>query len=287
MMRKSILWLFSFMLIFAVCSCKSESDKVKDFAGDFAEAITQGDRAAVNEMYPDAAQCDSLALIHYSADSIYVQQTPKEGVYKVYYSPHVFVTVKRGKDGDLHVVNSNGIFAIGKDLKRLAISTGWIQFDMDDLQCQKQLADKTFLDYLYSKAVQRINSDVIVSEWNYKLPDGWDLFQEGRPLVTISLTVQNTSSMPLKGSDYNVTSRVLDDQNNWRTRELNGVDVPAGGTAQITFTQTAVTGPFEGPYQVIAQCESTIHFTLSKADLVAHFLQPTGQEYEEYKSHKS
>lgn len=270
------------MLIFAVCSCKSESDKVKDFAGDFAQAITHANKDSVEMMYPDAAQADSLAPIHYSPDSIFVQKTPKKGVYKVYYSPDVFVTVRCGKDGDMHVVNSVGIFAIGKDLKRLALATGWIKDGMDDLESQQVLADTAFLDYLYSKVSNRLNTDVVVSDWTYDTPNGYSLSNIYATAV-ISLTVRNNTSMPLKGSNYYVTCKVYDAFDYIGTKRLNGVDVPAGGTAKISFNQRAYTSA----YGLIGDCESTVHINVSKAEVIARYLQPTGHEYEEYKSRKS
>lgn len=285
MKRKTHYLLAISMLLLMLASCNNDADKVKDFAQDFAQAVAHNDVKKVKSMYPDAAQCDSFALHNYSPDSMVIQEMKQKGLYKVFFTPEITATIKRASDGTMTVVNSKGLFAFSDGIDQLAISTGWFQHKMDDLQRQKQLADTAFLDFLSSKVSNSLNATISATEWSFDMPEGGTFGPHSSEPLTLHIKVRNASSMPLKGSDYYVTSVVKDNSGEVLvTKTLKGVDVPPAGSSTITFRDNDVP-VIEGGY--LGSFDNTVHLKVSKAKMISLYLQPTGNEYEEYKSQKS
>lgn len=283
MMKITILGLLGIVMALAFSACSDDAGKVKDFAQGFAQAVAHNEVDKVKKMYPAAEQCDSFALTGYSPDSMVIQETKQKDVYKVYFTPEITATIKRASDGTMTVVNSRGLFAYGDVIDRLAISTGWFQHKMDDLQRQKQLADTAFLNFLYSKIVDKLNSSITATEWTYDVPEGGMFGPHASEPLTFHITVRNASSIPLRGSNYYVTCVVKDNLGEtWTTKTIGGVDVPAAGSSKISFKALDATSA-----GYIGSCENKVHLKASKAEVIFYYLQPTGNEYQEYKLQKS
>lgn len=92
-----IFLLFVFAALMLV-SC-SKYGKVKQFATDFAAAVSNGDKDAIAKMYPDAVVADSL-LFAFNSENAQIEEL--EGGYKITLADNQYVIVtKNDADGIL------------------------------------------------------------------------------------------------------------------------------------------------------------------------------------------
>lgn len=224
-------------------SCQNDSDKARDFALDIGEKISKNMLDSVRLVYPDAVWADSLAL-KFNPEQINIEESETPGRYIVEYDPGVTVTFDVGKDRQVRIVCSKGIFAWNDETVRLAKTFGLISDELSDKDKAEQIRQlPKLMDLVYDsyKKNNVVSDPIVVGEFvNEKTP--LITTDEGRGYYPLT----NKTDHDIKGSEYQVSilqSAVLRFAANGEYEEhlvtRPGIDIPAGGTARynVVYTQ--------------------------------------------------
>lgn len=272
MKRLSIsLLLVAALVVFA--SCASDSSKVKSFVEEFATAVANGDKGAIEKMYPDASKAVSLEL-KFNADSVEVTPAEKDGEFNVTVGKDVkLVVVKDADSGNFTIKESHGVFTWPKERMEFARSTGWYDDKLTDKDNAERLADEGFVDYLGNSLLADVHKKVYAKA-----------ISDLRAAVhgaTYEVEVRNDNDFDLPGDAYVATATLwgfdfdrLESVPTRTKKEFSGNTVPAHGTARYN-----IPGTVDFEYE---SWEADIRITMSKEQLVTRCLKPTGKEYEEY-----
>lgn len=269
-MKKVILSLMIPALLGALTSCDKNTQKVKEFADEFATNVKANNLEKIRSVYPDAELADSVAFSTPAGDPS-VKSAENDGEYMVTFSDDAGMLVKVADDGTVSVINSVGIFAYPADLYSVAEKTGALSEDMKDVELAKVMLNiNPMLSYLCEeynttrKDALRLGQPVVTKDITYAM-------EEGRGYYVIT----NELDEPIAGEDYTITWEDVylgfgyDSQKN---RTTKGKDIAAKGTVQIPFVFSGHGG------------ESIVKVAVNAIDeneFIKHF-KPKGDEYAKY-----
>lgn len=268
---KHLLTVFTLFAGLLFVSCGKNED-VKQFALDFAEKVSKNQVDSVRAFYPDAAKCDSFALV-FKADSIRIAETETTGTFRVTIGKADF-TVKKTEGGKMTVMESHGLFTFPKVDFELAKKTGWYDNTLRDVQNAERLSDSTFVKYLSDKIAKDIQTDLQSKIIVTKSTASHDM-DNLRGIC--SVVVSNKSSRQIEGNEYAVTAKLYDNTSMSSmycgSKTLTGKAISANGQVTYSFSYDV------GGYPADPVCTISIHPNLGRI-LVDY--QATGKEYEDY-----
>ena len=273
-MKKNVL--IGALMALLLLSCSGNEKAVRDYALQFAKAVSSGDSSSVVKMYPDAALADSLAL-SFVEDSIKIESNEKGDSILIHYTPEIWVRALKDENDSIKIVSSKGLFAYPADQLALAKSTGQYADNFDDKGNAERMADKFFLNSLADKLTSRLKSGLkatcrVVST----------NFTTG--VSTYSVTIRNDNDFDVPADAYSFvlaekyfdTDLERDVVSGYKT--IDGVEVKAKSTATCP-----VPGKYDFEYSSLS---ASVKINYSKEQAVSKLLKPTGHEYEEYLASK-
>lgn len=259
-----------------IASCSSTEKEVAKFATDFATKVSKNQKNSLLEVWPDVAKADSLALT-FNADSIAVEPTQTEGQFKVNFgNADMIVTVS--EDGKMTVGETKGLFAWPEDKVSMALATGWITKDLNDIQKQERFADTLFINNLAGKLMDEVKSKLKAScmASSINIHAGTSVW---------SITVKNDNDFDIPADAY---SLVLTE---WGFDVERLVDVPVGTKTLdgvMVKAKSSEKCPVPGTYDYeYSSLKVSVKMKYSKEQAVNNLLKPTGNEYEEYLKQKN
>ena len=257
-------------------SCGSKKKKVEEFADKVIVYVDANSLDSLRTVYPFAI-FDSIAFAEFNG--VEVSQGEKN-LWRVDLGKDTWLDVMVHRDGELVIVESNGIAAFPKENYDLAVATGLISSNMTDVEKQNQMNDTLFFAWMQNKAMESMNDIVSISHGQPRTLYGVDLL--GRPcegsVVKLAVTVTNNSDKPVSGSDYSIgytysvencsdgsipPSHLRDAQ--------RGIDLASGASGTINIAK------FGYNLRNVA-----VNYNMSKDDYLKNQFKPTGKEYEEY-----
>lgn len=271
-MKKNV-FIYAVMALFLVSCIDSGEKAARDFASRFAKAVTSGDRALVEKMYPDAVAADSLALA-FVEDSIKIERNENGDSILIRYTPDVWVRALKDANDSIRIVSSRGLFAYPASQLAFAKSTGQYADNLDDKGNAERMADTGFQEYMVKKAKDKIKESLkIVSAkgCDYGMGEG------GMSPAGYIATVENQSDVMIEGKAY----RVIITDHDWNPDTMNdmytrhpiaGKDIMPGEQAEFKFSY--------GDRMVLGWSASLQVLDIG-AELLASY-KTTGQEYDEY-----
>ena len=273
-MKKNVL--IGALMALLLLSCSGNEKAVRDYALQFAKAVTNGDQAQIVKMYPDAALADSLAL-SFVEDSIKIESNEKGDSILIHYTSEIWVRALKDENDSIKIVSSKGLFAYPADQLALAKSTGQYADNFDDKGNAERMADKLFQVYLVKKVKDKIKESLkIVSTkgCDYAMGEGGIMSPSG-----FIATIENQSDIMIEGKAYKVVFSVIDFDTEYMRditthRPLAGKDIKPG--EQIPFKVSAYT---DSRFSANVQVQDIGN------DLLASY-KPIGNEYEEYLASK-
>ena len=278
-MKKSILrtlcGIVLIVLAAMMASCTDAKKEVAKFAVDFATKVSKNQKDSLLVVWPDAAKADSLALT-FNPDSIKVEPTQTEGQFKVNFG-NADMIVAVAEDGKMTVGETNGLFAWPEDKVSMALATGWITKELNDLQKQERFADTLFINSLADKLMSGLKSKlkasckVASSNWS-------------QGIATYTINVQNDNDFDIPADAYSFVvaewgwdcDRLADVLVG--TKTLDGVLVKANSSEKCP-----VPGTYDCEYSSL---RVSVKLQYNKEQAVKNLLKPTGNEYEEYLKQK-
>ena len=279
-MKKNVL--LGVIMALLMLSCSDNGEKAaRDYALQFAKAVTSGDSAQVVKMYPNAALAYSLAL-SFVEDSIKIERNEKGDSILIHYTPEIWVRALKDENNSIQVVSSKGLFAYPAEQLAFAKSTGQYANSLDDKGNAERMADKSFQVYMVKKAKDKIKESLkIVSTKGCDYGEGEGGAMSPTGLIVI---VKNQSDVKIEGKTYRVVVTdcdfALTPDGDWdpfstsysyHPHPLAGKDIMPGEQLQFKYSSNAI----------VLGRSATIQIQDIGNDLLASY-QTTGREYEEY-----
>ena len=268
------IFLFGLMVAGMVsCGGENKQQKVESFASRFAGYVNQNEMDSIEAFYPKA-NFDSLANL--PTDEITVKEN-EDGTYKVTYSDDQWIEVNVGENGNITVDKSKGVVAFPEDKRELAVSTGMLTDDLNDVKAQKRMSDNDYFEWLKKKSPKN-NHIVTVTPGKtvkryFEEYEGWD--------ARMVITVTNTSDSHISGNDYSITykSKVWDYSHGSefppsyiKRGSVRGIDLGPHESERISLTKDYADN-FYG-FEIIPE--------KGKENLFTYKFTPSGNEYQEY-----
>ena len=240
------------MMLLASCT----EQKMKQFAEEFATAVTNDDTTSIAKMYPDA-QGEREFSIEFNKDSLSVEENADTFVVSL--GAGKSLSIVKGEDDKLRIADSHGVISYPQVLVDFALKTGWIMENMSDQKIARQFSDTTFINYLAYKFIEQLKTKFAVKEVKDK--NSWFEWQK------MEVIVANESEYEIPGSYYEVVSI-------WYNKQYvnEGKDIKPG--ERKGFYVTVPWG--EGTLY------SNIRFKISYIELLTRYYKPQGNEYEAY-----
>lgn len=275
-MKKNV-FIYAIMALLMLSCCDNGEKAARDYALQFAKAVSSGDSAQVVKMYPDATLADSLALT-FVEDSIKIERNEKDASILIHYSSEIWVRALKDENDSIRIINSKGLFAYPAKQLDIAKKTGQYVDSLDDKGNAKRMADKQFQEYMIKKAKEKIKESLkIVSTKGFDYAEG-----EGGEMMPMGFvaTVENQSDIVIEGKVYKVviadTGFSIDDLREVTNyHPLAGKDIKPGEKIPFEYRAQYVGAGFKANIQI--QDIGNELLTSCKT---------TGREYEEYLSSK-
>ena len=266
------------VMLSALSSCDKSHDQVIEFLTQLQTAQQSGDKGMIAQLYPAAAEADSLS-IKFNPETMKVESATSDTLTAELDDGTNLVLVRQA-NGSLQAVASHGLFAYPADRLDLAQKTGQYKPSLNDAENAQRMTDKEFTDKLYEKVMKQVKKQITVSEEIVQ-----DNF-EGCKLWQI--TIRNGTDMELAAKDYNINIKETSVINIWEEMRaveevraqttIPGQTIAPKGTIQIMHKD----GGGAGCVSIYAN----LIYNLSKEKVMStyHF---TGNEYEEYLATKN
>lgn len=258
--------LFAGIGLLGSCGKKTTpEEEVRNYGKYFIEKLTANQSDSLINSYPDIAKADSIMPIN--SDTLLVVESAL-GQYDVTLAEGITLKVSRTDDGKILVNESKGLFAFPADKVDIAKKTGMWDENLSDAHLNERLKDEEFFNRIKNNTMD-VSKIITASKFHVtKYPEyGMD---SGKGYFTLT----NHSDKPIKGSDYSVSIRHIDDRFGSSTWNEKGKDIPANGSIKLSssFHGHTVGYDFKG-----------IKWNISKDELQKKFRSPyTGKEYQEY-----
>ncbi len=251
-------------------SCSDVKQEVKQFAADFATKVSNNQKDSLLAVWPDVAKADSLALT-FSPDSIVVEETDREGQFKVSFGQRADIVVNKGEDGNISIIESRGLFAYPDRKLSFAKLTGWIEKGMNDLEIAERFQDTLFVASLGNSILKEIKNSLVIVDDHY---DPMELSGLGH--TTWHITVHNKSPYDISKTDYHVLG-VLENENGRKTsKSIPGIDISSNSTSDILYKVNISNIPAANAPKIVLD--------INTEDVVTKYYIPKGNEYKEYLS---
>lgn len=269
-MKKTGLFLAVPLTAAVLCSCSGKHKEVADFAADFARKAQAGQVDSLKTVYPQIEDADSIA-IKFVADSLSVEDTDNEGIYRVNFGGGVTATVRMDENGRMTVADTKGLFAYPKEKVQFAEKTGALKGEMTDAEKAKRM---TIVDLMAEDIYEKYSAkrkNAVVNLGFTVTRDIMFMMDTGAGYYTL----KNTTDEPVKGSEYTITWEdayigMGGDRTSHRTQ--TGKDIPANGTVRFPIQ---FTGHDSSSISKITMKE------LSNEEFMAIYT-PVGNEYEAF-----
>lgn len=249
-------------------SCGKGNDSVKSFAQKFAGYVNEEVRDSIIALYPGAEYADKIE-INFNPDSLTVTPTDKEGEYLVSYCDGEKMLVSTGKNGEISIVESNGLFKYSPAKMQFAEKVGALKKNMNDETLAKRmiqvdnLSSELFNEYVNSRknAIKNLGFTV-THDPQFAMEEGTGYF-----------TLKNTTDQPIGGDEYDITYWVTDMSAMSEYPKIEpGKDISANGSIKLN---ESFTWRFGRDIKAI-----TMH-TPSIESFFKNYA-PTGEEYDNY-----
>lgn len=267
-MKKSVLF-FSIaigcMLITSCSSKTSPEEQVRDYGKYFIEKISENQLDSLKATYPDIVKADSIVPVQ--SDTIIVVET-SPGLFDVALAEGINLKLNHSEDGNISVVESRGLFAFPEGKIEIAKKTGLWNDSLTDASLAERMKDEDFFKYIESKQDKGSSKIITFSKLHVtRMP------QYGMDSGSGTFTLTNHSNVPIKGSEYSISSKIYNERYGWWSGSEKGVDLPANGTAKLKVT-------FDG--HTLAYDLKGVKWKIPESELMAKFTPFTGKEYQEY-----
>ena len=278
---KKILFFALSLILLSACGADKEN-KVENFGKNFAAYVNASQLDSIKAVYP-SANFDAVTPV--SADSLTVIENGN-GTYRISFSGDTWVDVTVEENGDIKVLESNGIAAFPEEKYEMGKNTGMFNDNPTDVVKAERLNDSAFFEWLNQKAAKASSNAVSLTpgtiSYNFKMDyDAYDDYVRMYQAVE-KVTVTNNTSADIKGSEYSVSyvykTWACCEYEGWvpSSKTVPGVNLAPGESKTITLTSTydewGKKPKLENP---------RVNLKISQQD-AAKFFQPSGAEYQEY-----
>lgn len=257
-------------LLILANSCDSSKKSAESFAERFAGYAGKEMLDSIYSVYPAAELADKID-VDFKADSLSVKKADKDGEYTVSFNSGERMLVSVGKDGNVSVVESKGLFKYSPAKMEFAEKVGALKKGLNDEDLAKRmiqvdnLSTGLFNEFVKSRknAVKNLGFTVTYDP------------QYGMEVGTGYYTLKNTTDQPIGGDEYEITyvgnSMYAGIEKSWTDIEP-GKDIPAHGTVMLQEEFT-----WHGGRELKA---ITMHIP-TKESFFKNY-HPTGDEYNDY-----
>lgn len=225
-MKKTFLYSSVVLLSLFVASC-AKTRHVKEFVEKFASASQKNETNVLAKMYPSIVGVPGKIYIKYNPDSVTVNETEDGFLVDLGHDRNLIIS---GKE-ELIIKDSHGVISYDSMKIKLALSTGWIEKGMSDIDIASQFKDIAFIDYLKNKLHAQISSKLvtrIVPDYN----------MSNYPYACYNVDVVNRSSFDIPGNRYSVKCSFYGTQ----IEEFEGKDINAGETVNFIYNPLCLEG---------------------------------------------
>ena len=274
-MRKIYLFAVFCLALAGMMACSGgKGNKMQDFANSFAGYVNANQMDSIKAVYP-TANFDSVAPI--STDSIAIDDDGNGKTFRINYSGNTWLDVEMSEDGDITVINSNGIAALPSDKLEIARNTGMITDSTPDVKKQTLLNDSTYFAWLDKNYG---GGEYVIQVKPGKYKNIWKPSYGEGSQGTITVTLTNLSDQPISGSDYSIAYKTYESngytdysRRNYTVNNTHkGIDLKPNGSGTIKLTR----------WETYKFHSFQIKPANGKEDQLKYQYKPTGKEYQEY-----
>lgn len=273
-MKRHVLKLFvaCTALLMLVVSCNKQQEAVKGFAEKFAGYVEKDQRDSIIAVYPGAEFADKIE-VNFKPENLKVDKTDKENEYLVSFGDKETMLVSVNEDGQMRVVESNGLFKYSDAKIEFAKKVGAVKKDMNDETLAKRmiqvdnLSTELFNEYVAGRknAVKNLGFTVTY-EPTFGMEEGTGYY-----------TLKNTTDQPIGGDEYEITYSGweyyagMPNERTWKD-VVPGKDIPAKGSIRLDEKFT---------FHFNRELKSITMHTPSQESFFKNY-KPTGDEYDNY-----
>ncbi len=281
MKTKIFLFFLATSFIISLTSCDKNNGKAKEIAEQFITAINDGDKAAVFEIFPQLNEFENLEMAtEIKGEDRSVEKDEESGNYIVTVDKKRNQRLVFGLDsiGDLHMLDTYGVFHLDSLSNELALRTGVPQKKISDIEQAKLLKpDSYYMQYLKELPAVQDNMMLTASSGAYSWRTGVYSY------VRLNFSVTNNGSITMPGSDYYLlvdikqrsTGNTISNQ-----KTVDGIDIAPGESREFNVAadeciRYATNRDISYYVTVKYRCESEIEMLLDYGKF-------NGKEYDEY-----
>ena len=251
--------------------------EIREFVMQFSKAVESGDSVTIRNLYPDAADADSLYIPN---SEFMITKNDKSNNFKVEWNNDVWVELTSQEKGKWIIGSSQGLFAWPENMMEFAKKTGQWKAGLTDKELSTRMNDKEFKNKLidefcnnFKKKVIQKGSLEVLKESQFEL-DPW----------TLGITIANSNDVQISGNDYKVTMRVwnqyiyngnMDENEAWSSAFVQGKDITPMG-------ETVLSRSFEGMFEWVKDNTVKIQWNINNQQLFDKYFVAKGNEYENY-----
>lgn len=269
-MKKLIICAIAAVMLGGMTACDKSHKEMTAFAVDFAGKASRNKLDSVRILYPEL-DADSLALA-YHPDSIVIEETGRDGVFRAVYSRNAEMTFSRSEDGRMQVIATRGIYAYPQADVAFAKGTGLWDDKLDDRSLKERMAQLPAVKEFAKKSYKALNEKRL----SVKIVEIEEAMLGGM-IGNAKFVVTNTGNVPVSGKDYNV---ICNGSGNvgmgvYESYTVNeaGRDVAPGESVSIPFDYIGSHGG------------ASIRWKNKSADIdMDKDYKPTGKEWADYQA---
>lgn len=274
MRKKSLLFL---LLISALVftSCDENTDKAKEVATQFAQAINSKDKDAIKGLYPDAVQTTNATLPdHIDIGKLEVEYSKEYDEYYVAYGNALRqrLVLKLDSTKAFRIIDSDYIMKLDSASQALALKVGVPVNDISDIHLANLMLESGSFIY-YLKTGNDLAEKLEVETSTYR-------FHEYDFDATLYYDIRNDSKSTIKGSDYKVELEIYQASTGQvrKIMTVKGKDISPGGRAHF---ETIYKNGYELAITQDLGLDTRFVFNISVIEQLLK-LEWTGSEYNNY-----
>lgn len=226
-MKKTNLFLFLFIFMLVTSSCEDEKTiKVRDIAKRFANAINNGDKETIYELFPEAKNLPNISMAKsIEIGNIYINYVDSIKEYIVKYGNKQEQEIEiKDHAGSMKIIDSYHVFKLDSIPYELALKTGVPVSKMSDIHLSSCMREGSTLMMLLQKKlviddILKLESKRI--EWEYESNLG---------NAFLYLDIRNNGKKDIKGTDYKIEYSLFSSwtNENFGTGFIEGKDIASG-----------------------------------------------------------